>query len=55
MGQFHLKEEVGCGGHFVDISNIGVPLGAHLSSLTEITVSLNFSPDTPRERQPVAL
>lgn len=45
MGQFHLEEEVGCGGHFVDISNIGVPLGAHLSSLT----------DSPRESQPDAL
>lgn len=49
VGRFHLKEEVGCGGYFVDISNIGVPLGAHLSSLTEITVGLNLSPDIPRE------
>lgn len=29
VGQFHLKEEVGCGGEFVDIlSSTGVPLGA---------------------------
>lgn len=29
VGQFHLKEEVGCGGQFVDIkSSIGVFLGA---------------------------
>lgn len=33
VGQFHLEEEVGCGGHFVDISSLGVLLGAHLSSL----------------------
>lgn len=33
VGQFHLEEEVGCGRHFVDISSIGVLLGAHLSSL----------------------
>lgn len=33
VGQFHLEEEVGCGRHFVDVSSIGVLLGAHLSSL----------------------
>lgn len=31
VGQFHLEEEVGCGRHFVDISTIGVLLGAPLS------------------------
>lgn len=39
MGQFHLEEEVGCGRHFVDISSIGVLLGAHLSFLKSDFVS----------------
>ena len=39
VGQFHLEEEVGCGRHFVDISSIGVLLGAHLSSLKSDFVS----------------
>lgn len=48
MGQFHLEEEVGCGRHFVDISSIGVLLGAHLSSLKSDFVSYNYSSGIPR-------
>ena len=38
-GAVSFEEEVGCGRHFVDISSIGVLLGAHLSFLKSDLVS----------------